>query len=317
MKRDQLMPYVYKIDGPVNVALYDFLEGEFYQIPLKGASIKELREFLLKEKLIFETDGIVPTKIMTDDMAETQNTIQLRVMQIRVNGTGEDNCWNRAPKNSTPQFISHDVLDGLKQNCRFIPVQKIRIEAQTDDYDKIGKILNEFEYREVELYVREGIEPEMKEQYKKLCNNRGITFMENGRKVIKELKATIFNFFYSKFFNPCLGQQVAVDTNGEIKCCLWSDDVMGNIGSDNLKAMIIEGKFDLYWEMTKSNIDGCKDCELRCACSDCRVSVCGSPSMSARPSMDSTPPTSQSASRQSWRGSPPASPLSQNGSRPR
>ena len=273
MKRDQLMPYVYKVEGPVNMALYDFLKGHFYQIPLEGTEIEELREFLLKEELIFETDGIVPTKIMTDDMAETQNTIHLRVLQIRVNGTGEDNCWNRAPKNRIKQYIKNDVLDNLKRNCRFIPIKRIRIEAQTDDYDNIGYILKEFEHQEVELYVREGIEPGIKERYKELCNHGRILFLENGRQPIKELKATIFNFFYSKFFNPCLGQQVAVDTGGEIKCCLWSDDVLGNIGGNNLKDMIIEGKFDKYWEITKSNIDVCKHCELRCACSDCRVAA--------------------------------------------
>jgi radical SAM protein with 4Fe4S-binding SPASM domain len=70
-----------------------------------------------------------------------------------------------------------------------------------------------------------------------------------------------------------LGHQVAIDTKGEIKCCLWSDDVLGNIYVDDLKDLIIRGRFDKYWEIGKDEINTCKDCELRYACDDCRIFV--------------------------------------------
>jgi len=37
----------------------------------------------------------------------------------------------------------------------------------------------------------------------------------------------------------------------EIKACLWQEEVIGNIGKDNIKDLIIAGKFDKYWELTR------------------------------------------------------------------
>jgi radical SAM protein with 4Fe4S-binding SPASM domain len=121
------------------------------------------------------------------------------------------------------------------------------------------------------LNIESGLTPDKIEYYKKLSYGKEIKSLGDGRKKIKDLKVEIFNFFYSKYYNPCLGHQVAIDTGGEIKCCLWSEEVLGNIGTDDLKDMIIRGVFDKYWEYTKSKIESCKDCELRVACDDCRI----------------------------------------------
>lgn len=271
MKRDQLKPYVYKVEGPVNFVLYDFFKGRIHQLSFDGATIKELRDYLLEEGLIFETNGIVPGKIMTDGMYDVQSTIGIRVLQIRLNGKGEDNCWRRTPKNGDLKYMAHGVLDKLISNCRHIPIKKIRIEAASHNDDMVRKILKKLEFEEIEFYVQNGIAPIVKKQYEEEYNDRGIVFLNDGRKPIKELRATIFNFFYSKFYNPCLGHQVAIDTAGEIKCCLWSVDVLGDINRDNLKDMIIMEKFDKYWHILKSAIKTCKDCELRYACDDCRA----------------------------------------------
>jgi radical SAM protein with 4Fe4S-binding SPASM domain len=115
------------------------------------------------------------------------------------------------------------------------------------------------------LYVPEenGIWAAFKDRY-------DIRYYKN-QKLAVEIKAEIFRFFFTRHFNPCLGNNAAVDTGGEIKCCLWSDEILGNIETDGLKDMIIRGKFDFYWEFSKSKIESCKDCELRHACDDCRI----------------------------------------------
>jgi radical SAM protein with 4Fe4S-binding SPASM domain len=272
MKRECLKPYVFKVEGPINVALYDFLMPAFHHMSLEGTTIEELRDYLYKEGLIFETEGVVPNKILIDNMWDVQDEVHLRVLQIRLNGRGEDTCWSRIKKDRQPQSMQMEALDRLKVECRYIPIRTIKIEAEDDD-ERIGKILKEFDYEQIELFVQNGIKPKDKEKYRTLSKIDDITFLENGKKAIKEINARASNFFYSKFFNPCLGHKVAVDTGGEIKCCLWSSVIIGNIYSDNLKSMIISGKFDDIWMLAKAEIDTCKDCELRCACSDCRVSA--------------------------------------------
>ncbi|MCP5104971.1 MAG: SPASM domain-containing protein, partial [bacterium] len=98
-----------------------------------------------------------------------------------------------------------------------------------------------------------------------------ISFSVNRKKDPKKLDVKLSQFFYSKYYNPCLGHQVAVDTHGRIKPCLWFDKILGNVRKDDLKDMIIAGIFDPYWESAKHKIETCKECELRFACDDCRV----------------------------------------------
>ena len=270
MKRDRLKPHVYKVQGAVNFAFYDMLKGTFYQFTPDG-SVQDLRRYLLDEGLIFETEGIVPNNIIADGLRETQKNINLRVLQIRLNGREEDNCLNRTKTKNVKQVMQYKVLNKIMAECRFIPIETIRIEAEDDDKEMIGAVLRGFDCSSVELNIDNPPPDTDMALYSAMCAKRKITFSANVRKNPKELKVTIFNFFYNRNYNPCLGHQAAVDTGGEIKSCLWSDDVLGNIIDQNLKDLIISGAFDKYWELAKSKIDFCKDCELRFACGDCRV----------------------------------------------
>ncbi|MCU0289284.1 MAG: SPASM domain-containing protein, partial [Acidobacteria bacterium] len=64
---------------------------------------------------------------------------------------------------------------------------------------------------------------------------------------------------------------IAIDVDGAIKPCLWSDENLGNILSTNIKNMIISGAFNKYWEMPVYKIETCSQCEYRNGCRDCRV----------------------------------------------
>ena len=254
----------------MNIAFYDMLNGEFSQIS-PDVSVQELRKYLLEEGLIFETEGVIPTKNIKLKMFEIQNNLQIRELQIRLNGRGEDNCWNREKKEEKKKYMKDETLKCLQEKCRYIPIQKIRIEAEESDLVKIEKILKEFVFEEIELYIENGLDKACIDKYKELCGKRRFIFQKDGRKKIKELKVEIYNFFYSKFYNPCLGHQVAIDINGDIKCCLWINEVLGNIAKEDLQTLIIKGDFDKFWETSKIEIEVCKDCELRFACNDCRV----------------------------------------------
>lgn len=271
MKKEKLKPYVHKVKGASKYALYDILYGNFYQLSPEG-DVDQLRKSLKEAGLVFETRGVVPFKVEIDLYREL-NSLNIRELQVRLNGRKEDTCWQRRTVDNENRVMSDCVIDKLKENLIYIPVQKIRLEAEDVD-NKIEKILDGYESESVELYVKNGINNEMAEKFKRICMAKKKDFvLPNERKRdIEELKVEIFFFFYSQYFNPCLGHQVAIDTGGEIKVCLWSDIVLGNIKTDNLKDLIISGVFDEYWEMTKDKIVGCKNCEKRYACNDCRVS---------------------------------------------
>ncbi len=272
MKKDRLKPHVFKVEGPVNFALYNMLTGAFYHFSTEG-SVEELRKTLFEEGLIFETEGVIPSKIMKPDMAKLKDTIFLRELQIRLNGKGEDNCWNRIKQKANRKYMQYSTLNRLQEMCQYIPIQKIHLEAEEYEDNKIDMILEEFNIENIELYVENGIDPKQMEYLKNKYSNKGIVFIKDGRRNIKDQKVELFNFLYSQYFNPCLGHQVAVDTNGDIKCCLWFDKILGNIESDDIKEMIIRGDFDKYWEANKNEIEICKDCELRFVCNDCRADV--------------------------------------------
>ncbi len=272
MKQDFLKPYVFKVEGAANFALYNVITGGFYRFSTDG-SVEELRKTLLEEGLIFQSEGIVPSKIMQLDLMKLKDSLFLRELQIRLNGRGEDNCWNRKKNKGKKKSMSISILRRLKETCQYIPIQKIRLEAEIYEKDKIETILREFNFGIIELYVEKGLEPKEQEHLKNTYGNKGVTFIEDGRKKIKEQIINVFHFLYSQYFNPCLGHKVAVDANGDIKCCLWFEKVLGNIEKADIKEMIIKGDFDTYWDTHKTKINSCKDCELRRVCDDCRHDV--------------------------------------------
>jgi len=272
VKRDQLKPYVYKVEGAANTALYNMMTGEFLRFSNKG-TVEGLRKELIKEGLIFETEGVVPVKIVQLDVMELKNKLLIRNLRIRLNGKGEDNCWNRKKNKCETCFMSIVTLNRLQDMCQYIPIQKIRIEAEVFEKDKIEMVLENFTFDSVELFVESGMDAEQIEYLKKNFPDADICFIKDGKKNIKDQRIELFPFLYSNYFNPCLGHQVAVDANGDIKCCLWLDKALGNVEYDDIKSMIIRGDFDVYWETHKMKIESCKDCELRSVCDDCRADV--------------------------------------------
>jgi len=48
------------------------------------------------------------------------------------------------------------------------------------------------------------------------------------------------------------------------------NDVIGNIKHKSVREILRDGDIDKYWDMSKDEIEVCKDCEYRYACFDCR-----------------------------------------------
>ncbi|MGG7471308.1 grasp-with-spasm system SPASM domain peptide maturase [Chryseobacterium arthrosphaerae] len=71
--------------------------------------------------------------------------------------------------------------------------------------------------------------------------------------------------------NSCLYKKMGIDKNGNIKNCPLMTESFGNIQNDSLELVLNHDSFKKYWNLTKDQIEGCKDCEFRYICTDCRA----------------------------------------------
>ena len=80
-------------------------------------------------------------------------------------------------------------------------------------------------------------------------------------------------FFENKLFNGCLNRKIAIDATGHIKNCPSMAASFGNVRDTRLSDVVRQTRFQEKWSVTKDQIDTCRGCELRYACSDCRAYV--------------------------------------------
>ncbi|SDQ09828.1 SPASM domain peptide maturase, grasp-with-spasm system [Chryseobacterium soldanellicola] len=80
------------------------------------------------------------------------------------------------------------------------------------------------------------------------------------------------NFYLeSQHHNSCLHKKISIDANGNIKNCPSMPQSFGNIKDTTLEEALQHKDFKKYWNLTKDNIEVCKDCEFRYICTDCRA----------------------------------------------
>lgn len=73
--------------------------------------------------------------------------------------------------------------------------------------------------------------------------------------------------------NSCLNGKISIDSQGNIKNCPSMLASYGSINNTTITEVIKRKKFKKYWNITKDKIAGCKDCEFRYICTDCRAYV--------------------------------------------
>lgn len=78
-------------------------------------------------------------------------------------------------------------------------------------------------------------------------------------------------FTESQHHNTCLNKKISIDKDGYIKNCPSMTQSFGNINNTTLEEAINHPDFKKYWNISKDQIDVCKDCEFRHICTDCRA----------------------------------------------
>lgn len=73
---------------------------------------------------------------------------------------------------------------------------------------------------------------------------------------------------FQQAYNPCWGNKLAITADNMVRPCIHSDIVLGDLRND--KVFDIVEKAKEYWHFTKDKVEGCRECELRHVCFDCR-----------------------------------------------
>ncbi|MEO0899322.1 MAG: grasp-with-spasm system SPASM domain peptide maturase [Bacteroidota bacterium] len=73
--------------------------------------------------------------------------------------------------------------------------------------------------------------------------------------------------------NNCLNKKISVDAQGNIKNCPSMTHSFGHIKQDTFRKALGQESFKSLWNITKDQVETCKDCEFRYVCTDCRAYV--------------------------------------------
>jgi len=87
----------------------------------------------------------------------------------------------------------------------------------------------------------------------------------------KYFSPNLKTFSESQHHNSCLNQKIAIDVNGKIKNCPSMLQGYGKTDDTTLKEALNKRGFKKRWNITKDQIEVCKDCEFRHICTDCRA----------------------------------------------
>lgn len=72
-------------------------------------------------------------------------------------------------------------------------------------------------------------------------------------------------------YNSCLHKKISIDKDGNIRNCPSMPESFGNIKDTTLEEALNKPGFKKYWNITKDQVEVCKDCEFRYICTDCRA----------------------------------------------
>lgn len=205
-------------------------------------------------------------------------------------------------------YMEHDfesIIDQLEElKCSYIQLRFYR-ETRLEKITELSKILERAKSRVVsvdfilpysDIYCKDKLDKILKEYPRihsiivfKAINNHSYPpirekmgyLMFVTKNILNEKHCGIINseYFYSniklfsesQYHNTCLNRKISIDKEGNIKNCPSMKQSFGNIKDTKLIEAIDHPDFKKYWNVTKDQIEVCKDCEFRHICTDCRA----------------------------------------------
>ncbi len=252
-----------------------------------NSTIDEYIEFLLENELIFFTDTpenfpklnldwhtpFQITNAIIDFDKESSYNIKEVICQL-----DDLNCKHIELRlfNISPKSVTENVLQLLKKIRSIIYSVNIICDSKYESVKFwVNLMKNYTRAHNVILHSsekHEQINPFPERNI--ITTDKKINSKNNcGVISIRYFAVNIKNFTESKYYNSCLNRKISIDVNGDIKNCPSIPQNFGNIKGTTLEEAMNHKDFKKYWNITKDEIEICKDCEFRYVCTDCRAYI--------------------------------------------
>src|SRR6185503_19179046 len=74
-----------------------------------------------------------------------------------------------------------------------------------------------------------------------------------------------------RHFNGCLHRKLSIDEDGQVRNCPAMERSFGHHASIALAEVVASSAFQRAWNIRKDDVEVCRDCPYRYACTDCRA----------------------------------------------
>lgn len=83
------------------------------------------------------------------------------------------------------------------------------------------------------------------------------------------------DYMRRKHFHPCLGNKISVSGEGQVMPCIMTREVVGDLRHERVVDVLEGALFNKYRTLSLEKLEGCRECEFRYACTDCRPIALG------------------------------------------
>ncbi len=172
-----------------------------------------------------------------------------------------------------------NVILSDTKNCNFRHIELILKSNNEHSYNEYIEILQQFPLCSIVFHSQKksisdaviqklrlyGIQFTAQE----IISNECCGIINKESLALRDLQGFIENMKY----NSCLNRKISIDEEGNIKNCPSMKYSFGHIEKISLQKIYNREDFTKVGQITKDQIDVCKDCEYRYVCSDCRAIV--------------------------------------------
>lgn len=301
MKYFSLLPSTIITKGKNKACFIDTEKSRFFTTPLYLSSIFNGKKTFNKEKLInslpeklaskiqeflcflsSEGFGVTSThKIKFKYYDHLNIDIPFLLKDIIVDADSEASCItklnaiNITPKHMQIRLFFNPTKNNLKKIIEFC-VEKgfINIEIILNHIPKFNNYEALLHKNNIiaRIVVMNHSENTVKLKSRLITVKEKLKSIKQDGLVSKKLfMPNIFTVKLNQNYNGYLFKKLSIDLNGDIRNCPSMPESYGNIKDTTLEEAIGKLGFKKYWNITKDDIEVCRDCEFRYICIDCRA----------------------------------------------
>lgn len=260
--------------------LYKFNNKEFN--PIQDPEIKSYIDFLEQEDYIFFTEN---PEYFPEISLDFDSPCKISNVVIDINNVTEFDYFKVIDQ---IDLLNCDTVELRFFNDCEVPFIKDLINYLNDhkmfitNLGIVTPFCKEADYKELVTlnrisYIQVYNSPE--NNFVKISENKFLYY--SNESVAKQKSCGIVNYNYfilnklsyleSLHHNSCLHKKIAIDAEGNIRNCPSMPQSFGNINTTTLEEALQHPDLKKYWNLTKDQIEVCKDCEFRYICTDCRA----------------------------------------------